>query len=99
MMNIENKSIKSCGNCRYYVRYYIKMSKAFRQIPTGHCKYGNRVKYDLKKSVDFCEHWADDATQKNIKKQNLRGALLTMAEDLRKITEILESDDEENETA
>ena len=46
---------KSCFNCKYFLRYYIKRGLSFHSLSKGHCTY------DFEKKATLCENWQDDS--------------------------------------
>lgn len=53
---------QNCGNCKYFIRHYVKMSGRFSPIDHGHCRYPmlkNRV-IDHKACKYFEEKESDE---------------------------------------
>ena len=75
---MKTEEAKSCRNCRYYLKHYIKKNTKYQPIQFGHCANQNNPKRT--KSVEVCELWENN----EIKMEERRKAIDEVLRDIEK---------------
>lgn len=79
---------KTCENCRYYLKHYVKSRTGFYPTVNGHCIH------DKNKSMIPvpCRFWEDIVIQKEERLSTIKAAVISMATDLKQISLVLKDD-------
>lgn len=79
---------KSCDNCFWFVRHYIKMNKSFKPLSEGHCKH-DKIR---RKVPVLCKYYESAEIKIEQKQKSISKFLISLCERLDQLIEIFEND-------
>ena len=80
----------NCGNCKYFVRYYLKDHNGIKRLRCGTCGITKYVKRTLYYIDGFCNRW--QAAEPYPTKKKTEEILKGIYEKLEELTELLKDD-------
>ena len=92
----EIREKQQCGNCKYFLQYYVKRTTVFRPVYWGVCRRQITLKRIERDYDHTCEFWESDRDDKTEREKTIKQTLKTMAHHVNHMAAILDDDKNEN---
>lgn len=92
---MEEQKENTCGNCKYYVRYYTKRNTCYHASFYGYCTIVKNTKKSKEKGTwnPACTLWESASLLQAERVASIKSELRSMAKSLREISSILKEEE------
>ena len=91
---METTKEKTCENCRFYKKHYIKTSSGYSATGCGHCCNGKTHFINKTKIRENCEYWQPAELQKTELEEKLIDKLKSLVKRLDAVCKVLIDDND-----